>query len=176
MNDALWCWFDELRPGPETGICPLCGMANAHLTPCPGCGREAWSRSFQAEHGEEAAATLRTTLRAALGVLGAAGEEAVMWAYQPGGCRLCPACRGQAQRLGAYWCCPLFLLGERTLDGMGSVPTAYLPALWRGENWLAWSKALQSQWCDGLESGSARWRRAILDAALARSADQEAIP
>lgn len=122
MNDALWNLFDDLRPGPEADVCPLCPRWNSRLTPSP-------------------------------------------------------ACRRQTQDSADYRSCPLFLLGERPLDGWRSVPMAYLPALWRGESWLAWSERLQGQWYGGLGLGPTYWiRRANLDAALARISAQETIP
>lgn len=179
MNSALWSLFNNLQPEPEASVCPLCGRRNSRLTPCLECDGDAWTWLQLADHREGESAALRSALLTTLGRAGvdaAQAQDAERRAYQPGGCRLCPAYRRQVVKRADHRSVPLFLLRKHTLDGGGSMSMAYLTVLWQGKSWLAWSRALQSKWCGGLRSGSAYWIRAILGAALGRISARETIP
>lgn len=163
------------RPHVEM-TCPLCGQASTHLVLCKGCGGDAWGWEFEMAHGEMAVDELRKVLRETL--IGAefdaeAVGHAVRHAYSMGGCMICPTCWHHTLPHDACYTCPLVLFSERTLEGEGYVPTAYLLALIQGQCRETWAKAVRARWCEHwntVEAGQeavARWRGTILEEALA---------
>jgi hypothetical protein len=162
--------------------CPLCGQSSTHLVGCKGCGGDAWGWEFEAIYGEEATTELRTHLTQTLLEAGVEPERivhATRHSYVLGGCLVCADCwrhllrADPARSLRSNETCPLLFLGERSLEGEGWIPTAYLTALWAGQDWTTWRAAVEAAWCAAEEmpqtewDAIAHWRRTLLTAALA---------
>jgi hypothetical protein len=162
--------------------CPLCGQASSHLVGCKGCGGGAWGWEFESLYGEEAAVELRGHLTQTLLEAGVDMERvghAARHSYVLGGCLVCADCWRHLLRadplrpLRLNDTCPLLFLGERCLEGEGWIPTAYLTALWVGQDWTTWCAAVEAAWCAAEETPQtewediAHWRRTLLTAALA---------
>lgn len=165
--------------GPQVQrTCILCGQPSTILSPCKGCGPEAWEDEFVPGYGDETRQRRRQELASYLQHNQHDPEKvkfAVGHAYNPGGCLVCLSCWTHATQPERNLICPLYLLHERLEAQETHWPLIHKASFWAyiGRNLSEWWEQVRTFWCQTWNTSTdtavhrevAEWRKALLDAA-----------